>query len=120
MATVITINQTDADHLANVISEMRVRGAPTIRCIRDDTQGVILALEGSHRLAAAKALDIEPNFVFLADDDTLTCADIGFDDMCWFGGEPARAADIRDRIASPMGTYSGTGEWLEFDVASYA
>ena len=117
MATVITINQTDADHLARVTAEMQVRGAPAIRCIRDEAQGVILALEGSHRLAAAKALGIAPVFVFAADDDMLTCAEIGYDDMGWFDGEPARAADIRDRIASPMGMYSGTGNWLDFDLA---
>lgn len=118
MATVITINPTDADHLAQVTAEMAVRGAPTIRCIRDETQGVILALEGSHRLAAAKALNIDPDFVFLDDDDTLTCAEIGFDDLGHFDGQPARAADIRDYIASPMGMYSGTGAWLQFDVAA--
>ena len=48
----------------------------------------------------------------------LTCEDIGYEDMGWFEGEPARAADIRDRIASPMGMYSGTGAWLTFEVAA--
>ena len=116
MATVITINQTDADHLAAVTAAMQVMGAPTIRCIHDAAQGVILALEGSHRLAAAKSLDLTPHFVMLGDDDMLACEDIGYDDCGWFGGETARAADIRDRIASPMGTYYGAGAWHEFEI----
>lgn len=37
----------------------------------------------------------------------ITCDELGYDDCGWFDGEPARAADIRDRIGSPMGTYSG-------------
>ena len=117
MTTVIAINATDADHLACVMAEMESLGAPTIRCIRDDASGVVLALEGSHRLAAAYALDIAPNFVLLADDDLITCEEIGFDDNGWFDGEPARAGDIRDRIAGDAGTFSGTGEWRAFDIA---
>jgi hypothetical protein len=117
MTTVIAINKTDADHLTCVTAEMQTLGAPTIRCIRDDVQGVVLALEGSHRLAAAEALDIVPNFVVLGDDDLITCEEIGFDDNGYFDGEIARAADIRDYIAGSQGTYAGTGAWLQFDIA---
>ena len=117
MATFITINDTDADHLSAVTNDMRTLGAPAIRCIRDDVQGVILALEGSHRLAAAKALDLEPNFVFLDENEPLTCAEIGYDDNGWFDGEDATAGMIRDRIAGPTGTYQGCGAWLKFEIA---
>ncbi len=117
MTTIIAINKTDADHLTCVTAEMRTLGAPTIRCIRDDVQGVVLALEGSHRLAAAEALDIVPNFIFLADDDLIRCEEIGFDDNGFFDGELARAADIRDYIAGSAGTYDGTGIWFQFDIA---
>ncbi len=107
MTTLIAINETDADHLAKVTAEMQTIGAPALRCIRDDAQGIILALEGSHRLAAAKALGLTPILTMVDDDDMLLCSDIGYDDCGWFEGEPARAADIRERIASPMGMYTG-------------
>ena len=117
MTTVITINKTDADHLAEVTQAMRVAGAPTIRAIRDDTQGIVLALEGSHRLAAAKALGLDPVFVMLGDDDMISCDDIGLDSCGTFDDAvPVRAADIREYIASPMGTYQGTGAWLDFEA----
>jgi hypothetical protein len=114
MTTVIAINKTDDAHLAAVTAEMRTLGAPTIRCIRDDAQGVVLALEGSHRLAAAAALGLTPEFVMVGDDEMLICEEIGYDDNGWFDGEPARAADIRDRIAEPMGTYAQCGAWHHF------
>ncbi|HQU16636.1 MAG TPA: hypothetical protein PLO69_11115 [Gammaproteobacteria bacterium] len=105
--TIVTINQTDVDHLAHVTEQMRALGSPTIRAIRDEAQGVIVALEGSHRLAAAKALGLTPRFVMLTDDDMISCEDIGYDDSGWFEGEPARAGAIRERLAQPMGMYSG-------------
>lgn len=48
-------------HLGKVFDEMAAQGAPTIRVIESD--GVYYALEGSHRLAAAHALGIEPKLV---------------------------------------------------------
>ena len=117
MTTVIAINKTDPDHLADVMEAMRVAGAPTIRAIRDETHGIVLALEGSHRLAAAKALGLDPVFVMLGDDDMISCDDIGFDSCGAFDDAvPVRAADIREYIASPMGMYLTTGAWLDFDV----
>ena len=107
MTYIITINQIDAEHYASVRSQMLVLGAPTIRCARDEAQGVLVALEGSHRLAAAIELGLAPNLVVLDDDALLSCDELGFDDCGWFEGEPARAVDIRGRIAGSMGTYPG-------------
>ncbi len=39
---------------------MTKRGAPRLRAILDETQGVIVALEGSHRIAAALDLGLVP------------------------------------------------------------
>ena len=50
----------EADHLASVIAEMAVLGAPTIKAI--DCGDHYVALEGSHRLRAAHTLGIEPIF----------------------------------------------------------
>jgi hypothetical protein len=116
MTTVITIYKTRADHLAKVTEAMRTAGAPTIRVIRDEAQGIVLALEGSHRLAAAKALGLDPVFVVLGDDDVISWRDLGL-----LKGGPfdarMRAADLRDCIAGPMGMYRSLGEWLDFDIA---
>ncbi|CAA0130292.1 Uncharacterised protein [Starkeya nomas] len=107
MTCIITINAADPEHLSAVKTEMVERGAPTLRAIRDEAQGVIVALEGSHRFVAALELGLTPTLALVDEDEMLTCADLGFDDCGWFDGEPARAADIRDRIAAPCGTYKG-------------
>jgi hypothetical protein len=119
MTTIITINHPDKDHLETVIAEMRALGAPAIRAIADEFNNVIVALEGSHRIAAAKALGLVPVLKMLADDDMLSCDEIGYDDNGWFEGGPARAADIRDRIAEPMGMYSGCN-FVSFDSVETA
>jgi len=111
---VAIINQPDAEHLEEVKAEMQILGAPVIRAIRDDGQGIILALEGSHRLAAAQMLGLRPVLQLVADDALLTCDELGFDDMGWFEGEPARAIDIRNHIARPNGTYRDC-EWRQYE-----
>lgn len=114
MTAIVAINEADAAHLAEVVAEMQVLGAPVLRCIRDEAQGIVLALEGSHRLAAAHQLGLTPVLQMIGDDDELLCSDIGYDDCGWFEGEPARAADIRDRIGQPMGMYTGC-VFFDFD-----
>ena len=47
-------------HLEEVKSEMMKLGAPTIRAIWDETQGMWRAIEGCHRIRAAKELGITP------------------------------------------------------------
>jgi hypothetical protein len=103
---VATINAPEAEHLAEVVALMQAMGAPKLRAIFDPAAGVLLALEGSHRIAAAVELGIAPEFEIVEDDDMLTCEDLGYDDMGWFDGEPARAADIGDRV-SGGGNYAG-------------
>ena len=46
--------------LAGVIEEMKVLGAPTIRCYDLGFDNLTQAIEGCHRLRACEALDIEP------------------------------------------------------------
>ena len=48
-------------HLEEVLAQMQMLGAPTIRAVRHDHD--LIALEGSHRLAAAQILGIKPIFV---------------------------------------------------------
>lgn len=54
-------------------------GAPTIRVIA--CGDYYMALEGSHRLAAAHDLDIEPEFVVFEQDD-----EIDISEFDWFDG----------------------------------
>ena len=77
MITVYAIHAPFADRLAAVKAEMATMGTPTIRVV--DCGDYLMALEGSHRLAAADALGITPEFVVYAQDDMLDIT--GFD---WF------------------------------------
>jgi hypothetical protein len=58
MATryVTTLHRPDPAHLAEVIGEMRGRGAPVIRVY--ESCGDLIAVEGVHRMAAADALGL--------------------------------------------------------------
>lgn len=58
MTYVYAPHEPDAEHLADVIEQMRTLGAPTIRAVWMGEYW--LALEGSHRLAAAHALGLTP------------------------------------------------------------
>lgn len=49
----------DQKHLEEVISEMKIKGVPIIKAV-DTGEGVWVALEGSHRIRAAKALGLVP------------------------------------------------------------
>ncbi len=60
-------NECDPDHLEQVMSEMRRLGAPHIRAIRDDECWI--ALEGSHRIAAASALGLPVHIVAMRPTD---------------------------------------------------
>ena len=58
----------ETGHLGDVVADMRYRGAPTIRVMRFNS--TLFATEGSHRLAAAHALGLEPKLVVeVADTD---------------------------------------------------
>lgn len=53
-------NYYDSNHLSKVTEEMRLRGAPIIRCIWSGIHCEWMAIEGSHRLRAAHALGLTP------------------------------------------------------------
>lgn len=50
----------DENHLAEVKEIMKVKGAPVIRAIWSDIYGMWMAIEGCHRIRAAKELGIIP------------------------------------------------------------
>jgi len=53
------------EHLAQVKVEMQKRGSPTLRGYFDVESNTWFMSEGTHRLRAAKALDIAPTLVHI-------------------------------------------------------
>ena len=77
MTMIYAIHDTDQEKLEGIIEEMKSAGAPAIRVV--DCGDYYMALEGSHRLAAASALGIEPDLTILDQDDVIDISE--FD---WF------------------------------------
>lgn len=99
MTTVYAIHGPEASKLEAVISEMRVLGAPTIRAI--DCGDYLMAMEGSHRLAAAAALGLTPDFVVFEQDDEIDIsAEDWFDSANW-ADEVYPAGEVAGELFSP-------------------
>lgn len=77
MFTVYAIHAPTTDRLEAVMAEMARIGAPTIEVV--DCGDYYMALEGSHRLAAAAALGLTPELVIREQDEMLDIS--GYD---WF------------------------------------
>lgn len=83
MPEVLALHPPRPDHLERVTAEMREMGPPVIRVL---TWGpVLVALEGSHRLAAADALGLAPRWEILSEDEEIDLT--AFD---WFLVSPWR------------------------------
>jgi len=99
MTTIYAIHAPEASKLETVTAEMRVLGAPTIRAI--DCGDHLMALEGSHRLAAAAALGLTPTFAVIEQDEEIDIS--GYD---WFeaqnwGGTVYAAGEVAGELFSP-------------------
>lgn len=94
MFTVYAIHAPEASKLERVKVEMLQLGAPTIEVV--DCGDHYMALEGSHRLAAAHALGIDPDLIIREQDETLNIS--GYD---WF------EAQNWDGIEYPAGEVAG-------------
>lgn len=98
MKTIYAIHRTDPAKLAKVKAEMARLGAPTIEVV--DCGDHYRALEGSHRLAAAHELGIEPELVIYEQDDVIDIS--GYD---WY--EPQNWAGTKYAAGEVAGeTYS--------------
>lgn len=60
MKIALVHNHYDEAHLAAVIEEMKTLGAPTIKAVWMECYDHFAALEGCHRIRAAKALGLVP------------------------------------------------------------
>lgn len=83
----------DEEHLAKVIDEMKILGAPKIKAVWMECYGHWAALEGCHRIRAAKALGLIPEIDEVGYDDDTMCSDVlpGYN-----GGEDYSIAHIAD------------------------
>lgn len=70
MKTIALISKTNRERLEVVKTEMLELGAPTIHVVFDEGQGIYIALEGGHRLQAAKELDLTPTLIVVELEDT--------------------------------------------------
>lgn len=84
-------NEPDPEHLAVVMAEMRVLGAPIIRAMWSDADAGWQAIEGSHRLAAAHALGVVPYI------DVLSAYDVVHHDFDAVES-PARVIDVLEAM----------------------
>lgn len=72
--TIMAPNKTNPMHLERVIGEMKTLGAPEVRAYWDGEK--YIALEGSHRLAAAEALGMTPTINEVRQKQWLTNHDL--------------------------------------------
>lgn len=105
--TVYTIHATTAEHLERVTEQMREMGAPEIRVV--DCGDYWMALEGTHRLHAAAALGITPEFVVLDQDDLVDADSLDWQDLQ--PGEQYTAGELAGEAFSPQ------AQMLRFDWA---
>lgn len=61
MTRIIIPNQADKSHLASVTEQMAILGTPTIKAVWVEAYGSWVAVEGSHRVLAAKSLGLTPD-----------------------------------------------------------
>ena len=67
-------NATDREHLEEVKAQMETIGAPSIRVYY--TGEAYIAIEGSHRVAAAYELSITPDFIEVEESDEISDHDL--------------------------------------------
>lgn len=83
----------DPEHLDEVKTEMLKLGAPSIRAIWSEAHGMWYAVEGCHRIRAAKELGIEVNIIDVSKKRTIT---IELDAQ----NEKVKVADLLDELQS--------------------
>lgn len=99
MTTIYAIHSPKKAKLDNVIKKMRTLGAPTIRAINCGDH--LMALEGSHRLAAAAALGLTPVLEIIDQDEEIDIS--GYD---WFDAQNwaetvYKAGEVAGELFSP-------------------
>lgn len=99
MTMIYAIHAPFADRLEAVKMEMAVMGAPTIRVV--DCGDYYMALEGSHRLAAAHALGLTPELIVFEQDDVLDITQFDWFDAANWGETAYAAGEVAGELYAP-------------------
>jgi hypothetical protein len=86
----------DPQHVENVKAEMRKLGAPEVKAVYMPCYDMYVALEGCHRIRAAKELGLTPIISSVEYSDTVTTSDLGLE----FGGDSWTIAEIAHSAAN--------------------
>ena len=97
--TVYAIHAPEDDKLAAVVSEMKNLGAPSIKVI--NCGDYYMALEGSHRLAAAAALEINPVFDVIEQDEEISIKDFDWFEAQNWDRTVYEAGEVAGELFSP-------------------
>lgn len=98
MATIFAIHAPDPNKLEQVKEEMVRLGAPRIEVVACGDH--YMALEGSHRLAAAAALGITPDLVIHEDDDVIDISRYDWYDTANWAESRYSAGDVAGELFS--------------------
>jgi hypothetical protein len=99
MTTVYAIHAPHSDRLEAVKTAMSVLGAPTIQVVNCGDH--YMALEGSHRLAAANELGLVPNFVVFEQDEALDITAFDWFDATNWDDTVYSAGEVAGEIYAP-------------------
>ncbi len=99
MFTVYAIHRPEAAKLAEVIAEMQALGTPTIEVV--DCGDHYMALEGSHRLAAAHALNITPELIVHDQDAMIDISSRDWFEACNWDGTEYAAGEVAGELFAP-------------------
>jgi hypothetical protein len=69
----------DVEHLAEVIEKMKTLGAPKIHAVWMECYNHYAALEGCHRIRAAKVLGLVPEIIEVDYSDEMASTILGYD-----------------------------------------
>jgi hypothetical protein len=91
MKIALVHNHYRPDHLETVKAEMVIRGAPVIHAVWMECYSLYAALEGCHRLRAARELGLTPEIIEVQYSDDMASTVIGYD-----GGEDYPIGELCD------------------------
>ena len=97
--TVYAIHAPEDDKLAAVVSEMKKLGAPSIKVI--NCGDYYMAVEGSHRLAAAAALEINPVFDVIEQGEEISIKDFDWFEAQNWDRTVYEAGEVAGELFSP-------------------
>lgn len=99
MPTIYAIHAPEPAKLAAVTAQMQAMGAPTIEVV--DCGDHYMALEGSHRLAAAHALGLTPVLTVREQDEVIDISGYDWFDAANWAETTYPASEVAGEIFSP-------------------